>query len=108
MDTDTVTQLAAELASVQARKKELEEREEYLKDMLRKLGEGKFTAGTLTVNIVPNRRLDEAKVRQALPIATFPELYVQKPNSEAIKAAIAPLAYKNLMSEVGKPKVSVK
>lgn len=111
MDTDTVTQLASELAQVQARKKELEEREEYLKDTLRKLGEGKHGAGALTVVVSPpNRALDEAKVKEALPITEFPHFYVQKPNSAVIKASIAPLLYESLMSipAGAKLKVSVK
>lgn len=111
MDADTVTQLAAELAQVQARKKELEEREEYLKDTLRKLGEGKHAAGELTVVVSPpNRALDEAKVKEALPITAFPEFYVQKPNTALIKASIAPASYESLLSTPpgAKFKVSVK
>ena len=106
--TVNVEELASELVKVQAAKSDLEQREKYLKGLLRELGVGKHVAGPFTVTIQANRRLDEAKVKEALPITEFPQLWVQKPNTEAIKAAIAPLMYENLMSPVGDPKVVVR
>jgi hypothetical protein len=106
--TINAEELAAELVKVQAAKSDLEQREKHLKGLLRGLGLGKHVAGPFTVSIQANNRLDEAKVKEALPITEFPQLWVQKPNTDAIRAAIAPLMYQNLMSPVGDPKVVVK
>jgi hypothetical protein len=106
--TINAEELAAELVKVQAAKKDLEQRETHVKGLLRGLGLGKHVAGPFTVSIQANNRLDEAKVKEALPITEFPQLWVQKPNTDAIRAAIAPLMYQNLMSPVGDPKVVVK
>ena len=103
-----VVALAAELATIQDRQKQLAERESAIKDVLRSLGEGKHIAGNLSVVVSPNRRVDADKVKAAFPIVEFPHFYIQAPKLDTIKASIAPLMYENLMSPVGKAKVMVK
>lgn len=101
--------LAGELVQIQAQQKQLEERAEFIKSLFRDNFElGTYDFGNVGIQVQPNRRLDEEKVRTQFPIVTYPAFWVQKPNGTLIKASIAPTLYEGLMSEVGKRKIIVK
>ena len=107
---DRIAPVAAELATVQDKIKELTERADALKAILRDLTDGapdSYAAGNLTVTISPNRRFDPAAFAAAYPVTQHPEFYKLTPDTTTVKAKVAPEVYESFMRQVGDVKVGL-
>jgi hypothetical protein len=102
--------LAAELADVQSKISDLQERESALKAQIRDLvpGPDTYDADGLAVTVQSNRRFDPAAFTAAFPVTTHPQFYKLVPDTTAVKRGLSPDAYAAFMAEVGDFKVGLR
>ena len=102
--------LAAELADVQSRISDLQERESALKAQIRDLvpGPDTYDADGLAVTVQSNRRFDPATFTAAYPVSTHPQFYKLVPDTNAVRRGLSPDDYATFMAEAGDFKVGLK
>lgn len=110
MTEDTLRPLAAQLASCQAAKAELEAEERQLKQQIRELVEGPdaYKAGDLTVTVSLNRRFDPQLAERNVPTELLDLCKISKVDPAAAKEVLPPALYQACMAEIGDYRVAVK
>lgn len=96
---DARTALAAEHARLKADADVIQSRLGLLRDLL--VADGGGPAGSLIVTVEQNRRVDDAAVRDAYPVAEHGHLYRVVPDPAALRRHLAPVDLDAVYRTVG-------
>jgi hypothetical protein len=107
MSTDYET-LVKEYVRLREQREQIDTAMDGIKHLLRSLGNGTHEIANLSVQIIPNRRLDTKRVATELPQQAHPGLYKTVPDPTALRRHVSPDYYESLMTEIGEPKVVIK
>ena len=107
---DRLAPIAADLAAVQAQIKDLQDREDTLKEQIRKLADtpDRYAAGPLTVTISLNRRFNPARALTLIPDVLRPLVVEQVETVNGAKLKVLDLTLWEQSTDSGAHKVILK
>lgn len=104
LDTDVKRYLELDAA-----KADIEIEQAAIKERLRALGVGSYTAPCgVAVTITPNRRFNPAEAERIVPAELIPAISTTAIDAKKAKAMLPPALYEAAMLPVGEPRVTLR